>query len=194
MLQSTRPATTLNQHMLLHELTQQDPVQVNAWLETIWTVSSDVSAFNWLGLLKIAIVNATAGAQRQQRQTSLGWATVAQTLQRLLSAGSTRRPQSLINDVMVMRVTLILAFGAVPQHPILAASGVLDWFFREADTDYETAACEAQLWTHKHDLDVMRKLHTIKNRLLIMAPLLIAEPLLITAVLADWLALLPYLP
>lgn len=180
---------------LLNELAQQDPTQVRAWLETIWARRPDVSLhFNWIGLFEIAMFNAMAAAELCRKQESLAWANVAKSIYVLLTDHNERRPKSAVNSLMLTRASLIATFGTCANHDILDADDIVNWFFSELDMSYSEAVQAVAVWSQKLDLDMMRKLRNIKNRLLVMERLFMRDQLLMSEALCNWLDLKPLLP
>jgi hypothetical protein len=180
----------------VNELLQQEPEQVQLWLERVWSGREEVPPdFNWLLLAEGAAFNAVARPQLQSRPPDLQWGRVAAAVYDHLAGQSAQESarHSLQCSSMNLRAALIKSYGAVPGDPVLDADRLRRWFFANLTMSPEEAARKAASW-RDCDLEDIRTMRRIKSRLAILEPLWERGLLERTDELDAWFALKDQLP
>lgn len=175
--------------ILLNELLQQDAASVKAWLkQTELDLLKLPEEFNWLGL-------AEAAAFEAQSASDITWAEVAILVYERLTAETTNNStrESLMISSMLLRAAMIAKFGSVPGHPVLDIDSIIHWFYNSLTITHDSAVQKAANW-RSCNIEEIRELRRIKNRLGIISVLADSEKYILNQELKDWLALREKLP
>lgn len=175
---------------LLNNLLQQSPSQVIAWLESVWTGQQQApEKFNWLGLAEVTAAQARA-------QGDQAWAQVAIMIYEWLAASGSLAPtDEYIDSAMTLRAYMIGKKGPVPGDPVLDMDYIVRWFFENLPISYEEAEHKAAFrrW-RTANIQEIKALRGIKNRLRVIASLVNSGRLQPDQELNAWLSLRDQLP
>ena len=170
-------------------LLERGPLAVKKWLAGVEPGNQlSTERFNWLGLAEAAASNARSGLD-------LDWADVAISLYSGLARklDSDSRRESLMYSQMNLRAFLIARLGSVSGHPILDPQTIIDWFRDALVISAKEASAKAAHWPQL-DLNSIRELRRIKNRLSPIRVLEDANVLPAEHGLGDWLSIREQLP
>jgi len=180
---------------LLNELVRQDASDVKNWLKRIWSKQEEVPEdFNWLGLAEAAAFNARSGKGNASNLPDLAWAEIATSIYDDLAAKANRGTgESFINSSMLLRAGMIAELGAVSGHPVLDGNQIIQWFFHSLTMSLDEAAKNAENWK-KLNIDEIRELRRIKNRLKVILVLAKSKKFIPNEELRAWIDLRERLP
>lgn len=179
----------------LNQILQEDAESVLAWLKSLESGhSSPPEGFNWLGLAEAASCDAREGDRNHPNKANIKWAEVAtKVYDRLAESANADTKDSFMNSSMMLRAAMIVKFGAVPSHPVLDLDLILRWFNDSLKMSYSEAAIKAANWK-KCQIEEIRELRQIKNRLRVISVLADSDKLLLNPEIKSWLSLLDKLP
>ncbi|MFB2923474.1 hypothetical protein [Aerosakkonema funiforme] len=179
----------------LNQLLQEDVDSVLAWLKSIESGhSSPPEGFNWLGLAEAASFDALEGDRHYPNKPSIKWAEVAiKVYEQLAESANADARDSFMNSSMMLRSATIAKFGAVPGHPVLDIDQILRWFNDSLRMSYSEAATKAANWK-KCQIEEIRELRQIKNRLRVISVLADSDKLILNPEIHSWLSLQQKLP
>ncbi len=196
----------------LRVLLQKDPEQVQAWLRIVWAEQQQIpEKFNWLGLAQVSTFNAQELANEESNEShseSLAWAQVATSVYEFLAENNPSFPESYLYSLMGLRAYMILKFGALPGNQVLDIQQIVNWFFDNLHISYQEALIKATDWREtlavnnpeetqkkfESELEDIRKLRLIKNRLGIIKRLSKSKDFLPNEELNIWISLWDKLP
>ncbi|MEH1968445.1 MULTISPECIES: hypothetical protein [unclassified Nostoc] len=197
---------------LLRVLLQKDPEQVQTWLRMVWAEQQQVpEKFNWLGLAEISTFRAQELANQESNEShseSLAWAEIATSVYEFLAENNPTFSESYLYSLMGLRAYTILKFGALPGNPVLDIQQIVNWFFDNLHISYQEALIKATDWREtlaannpeetqkkfESELEDIRKLRLIKNRLGIIKRLSKSKYFLPNEELNIWISLWEKLP
>lgn len=184
-------------------LADAEPEQVSAWLESVRGGRREAPEnFNWHGLAQTA---ASLAQEADAPEAQLGWARVAVAVYDWLAGQPGVAPDSFTASAMNLRADMISRLGDEPGHPVLDMSLVTGWFWDRLPMPFEEAERAAAAWREKLDsgkvsemtepeVEKVRSLRQIKNRLGVIRQLVAARRLPPDPELGAWLALRERLP
>ncbi len=196
----------------LRVLLQKDPEQVQAWLRIVWAEQQQIpEKFNWLVLAQVSTFNAQELANEESNEShseSLAWAQVATSVYEFLAENNPSFPESYLYSLMGLRAYMILKFGALPGNQVLDIQQIVNWFFDNLHISYQEALIKATDWREtlavnnpeetqkkfESELEDIRKLRLIKNRLGIIKRLSKSKDFLPNEELNIWISLWDKLP
>ncbi len=195
----------------VNEWLQQEPEFVAQWLREVENGGIEIQEdFNWHGLAQGSASLAQKFALERERQRSLQWAGVAIALyEQLIPKTPVLHRNSLDCDsfaqsAMNLRVNMMRAWGACPEHLVLDPKIVTDWFFQQFSQSAEEIKREAEPWQRPgifqdrqyiaNHLETLKHLRRLKNYLNVIEPLLGLNNWQPPEELEAWLSLKPLLP
>jgi hypothetical protein len=176
----------------LNDLLKKDVAEIREWIQTVRAQQNEASHdFNWLGLAESASFNASS---EHTSTVALLWAEVALEAYDWLAKNS--EPDTCVsftNASTLLRAAMIARYGSEAGHTVLDMDTIVSNFFTDLPLSYEEAEEKARNWK-VIEIDEIRKLRKIKNRLKAME--LLAEHNTIRAdqTLCRWLTLRKKLP
>ncbi|MCC5647993.1 hypothetical protein LC607_34850 [Nostoc sp. CHAB 5824] len=196
---------------LLKTLLQQDVEQVQSWLKSVLSEQEQVPEnFNWLGLAESSTFNAQelVGKSNEDNLSSLAWAEVSISIYEFLAKNNSRFSDRYLSSSMSLRAYMIIRIGTISGHSILDIEQILDWFFARLEFSYEEALIKATAWrdalsknnpedNQKYfdaNLEDIKILRDIKNRLIIIKLLYDNKKIDTTKELNAWISLWEKLP
>lgn len=178
----------------LNQILQEDADSVLNWLKTVELEPSLApEGFNWLGLAEAASFDALED-DRHHPNTSIKWAEVALKIYyRLAESANVDTRDSLLNSSMMLRAAMIEKFGTIPDHPVLDFNPIVHWFKNSLKMSYSEATTKAANWK-KCQIEEMRELRKIKNRLQAISVLAKSGKVVLHPEINLWLSLQEQLP
>lgn len=187
-LESSFPMINFNAAQLLNYLVQQDPTEVQNWLEPVLQNRLEIPVhFNWLGLAEAASLNSRV-------KNDLNWAKVAVHIyEHLEQTASSREKMALSLSSMNLRAFFIKRFGVVPEDTVLDLNRLVRWFMAGLPLSIDHATEQADQWTEL-SIERIRALRDIKNQLAVFEQLTSSDLLENYPELNNWLKLKNKLP
>ncbi len=179
----------------VEELFREDAAQVEAWLEGVRLGEIRLpEGFNWHGFAE----GATFRSRRSLESPSPDqrWGRIAISVYDRLAADSEPDPgiaDSFSRSWMLLRVSMIRAFGPHEGDPVLDPAVITGWFFRGVSMSFEDASEKTKNW-QSCGIEVIRALRGIKNKLNIILAFSNLDICVMDPELQTWLSLLPDLP
>lgn len=135
-------------------------------------------------------------ATQARAQGDLAWAQVAIMIYEWLAAGGGLPPtDGYIDSAMTLRAYMIGKKGPVPGDPVLDMDYIVHWFFENLPISYEEAEHKTAFRRWKtSNIQEIKALRGIKNRLRIIASLVNSGWLQPDQELSAWLSLRDQLP
>ncbi len=196
---------------LLNILLQQNAEQVQSWLRSVWAEQQQVpEKFNWLGLAEGAAFNARELARKsdEYHSSSLAWAELAASVYEFLAKKYPELSEQYLSSLMTLRAYMIIKFGSVIGNPVLDIEKIVNWFFDNLEISYQDALIKATDWREalstnnaeeiqkkfETDLEEIRRLRVIKNRLGVIKLLSESQEFRPNKELTAWISLWKQLP
>ena len=179
----------------LNQILTQDVDSVLNWLKGIESGKSKAPrGFNWQGLAEAAAFNALEGSPLEPTKPNIRWAGVAViAYEKIAVKMNPSMTDSLIFSSMMLRANMISKFGVFAGHPVLDIDTILNWFQTHLKLSYDEVSQKAQNWK-KCQVQEIRELRKLKNRLQIISVLAQSEQVALTTEIYSWLALRDQLP
>jgi hypothetical protein len=168
---------------------------VLAWLKQVWSGQlQSPENFNWHGFAEAAAFDARSNLDNSSLVSSLSWAEVATSVYEHLGNSASESAAELYrNSSMLLRTAMIAKLGSVPGNPVLDIDQVVNWFFNELKISPDEANKKATNWRNCN-IQEIRELRKIKNRLNIISVLIESDKLTPNQKLSTWLSLKSKLP
>ncbi len=174
------------ENVLLH----QSPSEVLNWMQSAWSNPQVIrEGFNWLGVAEGVGTKANLNAD-------LGWAEVAIRIYEWLAgrANDESIRHSELSSAMSLRASMInKRHQTVLDHIVLDSKRIVHWFYNELNVPYDEVVHKVENW-EALQLDQIRSLKRIKNRLSILKSLIAKGYIQPDKSLQAWLEVYPKLP
>ena len=186
---------TRSQGMTLDALVQEDVSRVEAWLEGVRSGEVEPpETFNWHGLAEGAAFRWRCSEETGSPDPR--WGRIAVSIYDRLAAGTgvdATIGSSLSRSSMLLRASMIRAFGPLAGDPILDPAVVAGWFFDGLPMPFEVASEKARA-PERCGIEDMRALVQIKDKLNVINLINKQNTHLFDRNMDKWLSLIPDLP
>jgi hypothetical protein len=186
-----------------NDLLKMDVCEIKEWLNAVQSGNEITpDGFNWLGLAEAAAFNAHVKQDSQTPASRLEWASIAVSVYERLAKDSSfdgeDSRESFELSAMHLRAYLIRELGTKPNHAILDANSIVQWFLDSLKLSVEQVHKHCivyqALGTEKNSIEMLRGLRQIKNRLSVIKSLVNSGQIKPNRELTNWLSLFDKLP